>query len=399
MDSITTGLATSTLDGKKFEIQQSIPSGSIKKGPHTIVRSAHLNDGIAIIRRFGEGSKPLFDRDHIAVTASDARDTGSGHECNAGCKTKSNQRSSSTKSSSPERYRHRDTKKHSSPISGRRKSPERSSRSERPNHNHDKLAHTVKYNNIKTDKCKIKLKIKSRSPSPTKEKPVEKVPYYRDQQREKDRLRRLYGRSRSRTPPRHTAKKYSPLANRRIASPTRRRRRSTSRERYRKHSPYRNLLRRDYRSRRSRTRSRTRSPQRRDRHKHYFRSSRERDNEHKDDPNVLATAIIPTTPQFIPIPVAVPADYAAYSFPGWTAPQPSWHPSLHRPPPASHFAPFTMMPMMPPMRPPHQTAYGGMPPNLPYAPITASYRTHAPQRYPPPRHNTNYQSRPKKPFS
>lgn len=44
----------------------------------------------------GEGSKPLFARDDIAVTATDARDTGSGHECNAGCKTKSNQRSSST---------------------------------------------------------------------------------------------------------------------------------------------------------------------------------------------------------------------------------------------------------------------------------------------------------------
>nr|ACS34690.1 transformer major male splice variant M1 [Lucilia cuprina]ACS34693.1 transformer major male splice variant M1 [Lucilia cuprina] len=54
MDSITTGLAASSiLEGTKFKIQQSIPSGSIKRGPHAIVRTADLNDGINIQRRFG----------------------------------------------------------------------------------------------------------------------------------------------------------------------------------------------------------------------------------------------------------------------------------------------------------------------------------------------------------
>ncbi|XP_023296766.2 female-specific protein transformer [Lucilia cuprina] len=414
MDSITTGLAASSiLEGTKFKIQQSIPSGSIKRGPHAIVRTADLNDGINIQRRFGEGSKPLFDRDDIAVnqTTLDARDTNNlDHERNTGCKTnKTNRRSSSTESSSPERYRHRDIKKHSSPTSGRRKTPERSGRSERPTHSHDKHNYNVKSNNTMTDKYKRSRRSKSRSPPHNaNKKTVEKVPYYRDEQREKDRIRRLYGRSRSRTPPPPVANlssSSSSTAKRRIESPSRRRRRSTSRDRHRRQSPYiHRSVRRDYRSRRSRTRSRTRSPQRRERHKHSSRSSRERDNEHKEDVNSLTTAIIPATPQIIPIPVPVPAEYAAaYTFPGWTAPQPTWPPSHHRPPATSHFAPFPMWPMMPPLRPPpHQASYGGLPPpTLAYPPMTASYRPHGPQRYPQPRHNSNnnYQTRPKKPTS
>lgn len=52
MDS-KTGITTSTLSGKKFKIHQSVPSGSVKKGPYAIVRSANLNDGINITRRCG----------------------------------------------------------------------------------------------------------------------------------------------------------------------------------------------------------------------------------------------------------------------------------------------------------------------------------------------------------
>nr|ACS34692.1 transformer minor male splice variant M2 [Lucilia cuprina] len=60
MDSITTGLAASSiLEGTKFKIQQSIPSGSIKRGPHAIVRTADLNDGINIQRRFAKYSNGI----------------------------------------------------------------------------------------------------------------------------------------------------------------------------------------------------------------------------------------------------------------------------------------------------------------------------------------------------
>ncbi|KAM7357872.1 female-specific protein transformer-like isoform 1-T4 [Cochliomyia hominivorax] len=408
MDSNITGLsASSTLGGPKFKIHQSIPSGSVKRGPHAIVRSVELNDCIEIQRRCGEGSIPLFDRHDITVnqTINESNDKQINHEHHTSGKTKTNRRSSSRESSSPERYRHRDIKKHSSTsMSRRRKTPERTVRSERPSNNRDHHSYNLKHgSNTKTDKYSRKDKSKTRTPSPNKKKPGEKVPYYRDEQREKDRLKRLYGRSCSRSPPptsRSSGRKYSPITKRRIESP--RRRRSRSKDRYRKYSPHRSS-RRDYRthrSSRSRSRSRTRSPSRRERHKHYSRSSRERDKEHKEDVNNRSTAILPPTPQFI-LPVAVPADYAAaaYTFPGWTtAPQLAWHPGHHRPPAA---APFPMVPMLPALRPPtHQASYAGLPPALAYPPITSPYRPHIPQRYPPPRHNTNnYHSRPKKPTS
>lgn len=42
-----------SLSETKIKIEQSVPSGAMKKSPHKIVRSAELNDAIQIKRRFG----------------------------------------------------------------------------------------------------------------------------------------------------------------------------------------------------------------------------------------------------------------------------------------------------------------------------------------------------------
>lgn len=320
----------------------------------------------------------------------DKRDNISVHEANdkscADSAKSKVRRSTSTDSSSPERYRYRD-KKHSSPPPGRCKSSERSTR--------DKCDRNVGCSAAtKTEQNKIIYESRTRTPTPLKKKPTVKVPYYRDEARERDRLRRLYGdKDRDRSPSRSIphSKKGSPVPKHKVSSPNRRH--SSSRDDYRRHTSYRSS-RREYRYRRSRTRSRTRSPRRRDRESHK-RSSRER-NDHIDITSVAAT-VIPPTPQFIHIPVAVPAEYA-YSFPGWP-PQSTWTPS-HRPPPPPHFAPFPMYPMMAPMRPPQQAGYRGLPPPLTYGPMQGVYRSNAPQRFTLTRHSSySYQQRFKKPSS
>lgn len=196
-------------------------------------------------------------------------------------------------SSSPEKYRPRDTKKLNLPPTTRRKSPHKSTR--------DKHRQNYTYNSssMTNNSRRRENSISRTSPYSSKKKKLterEKLPYFRDEQRERDRIKRLYGRSCSRSPSPSTRRHH--ISNKyRINSPTRKRR-TDSRDRRHRYSPYhRSSSSRDHKSRRSRSRSKSRTPSRtgRERRKH---SSRERDKEQKEPP-----------PQIIPIVVPVPADY------------------------------------------------------------------------------------------
>ncbi|XP_013118694.2 female-specific protein transformer [Stomoxys calcitrans] len=327
-------------------IQQA--SDAEKKTPNIIVRSIDLSQGIAITRRYGEGAKPLFERDDVKVNAiSDAQSAEKG---TITC----------IDLSSPKRSCQETVKKESHKTS-EKKGDERGSKANDDPHKKKDLPHELQSESVKKHK----------------------VPYFSDPVRERDRLRRLYGspakqKSRSHTPP-HSRRQAS-TGRYLHDSPTRRRSRSRHKHRsrssqrirsrsrghssyrghspsrhssyrdhfpYRGHSPYRDRSSHRSRSRdrtrsphrsysshkkhspsrshrdrtdRSRRRSRTRSPEHeRSRHSNYTRRSRDVDrSRHEDNRIDDSNRLMPSTP-YIPIPVGVPD----FSYPYYGAP-PMW---------------------------------------------------------------------------
>ncbi|XP_073843638.1 female-specific protein transformer-like isoform X2 [Musca autumnalis] len=59
-------------------LQQPTPTEDTDKGPNRIVRSINFNDGIQIKRKYGEGAKPLFDREDVKVNT--VADSGIGKQ-------------------------------------------------------------------------------------------------------------------------------------------------------------------------------------------------------------------------------------------------------------------------------------------------------------------------------
>nr|AIK25402.1 female-specific transformer [Bactrocera tryoni]AIK25405.1 transformer-like protein [Bactrocera tryoni] len=371
----------------KIQIKQHVPIGSIRKGPHAIERSL-VPDEVVIKRRFGEGSKPLFQRDDIVVNpdnainiAEDKSEKQSTTEdiSNRGRK----ERHISTDSSSPERYR----KYHN-------------------NLEKETTRRTKTTNPISDDKYAAR---RDASPPPNRRrKTSEKIPYFVDQVRERDRIRRKYGSTRNKSP---------------LASSKFRRRRSISRSRSRSHSrdslktkqrsPARrtNFRRRSIsmdrewgdnskrerereksradkdlhgtprhyqhrsddrgknvrRSRSSRThsRSRTRSRDRSSRigtqnsERHKYRYNENEEQNGNGERNL-------SQPQIITIPVPVPADFINYGYPTWPtttqwAPQTSRYGTPTYPMPT--FVPAVLPPLRHPMPPyglpPQPIRYGG----------------------------------------
>ncbi|XP_055913625.1 female-specific protein transformer isoform X2 [Eupeodes corollae] len=256
----TTSSSTST--ATKFTIQQKVPSGTApKKGPYSVKRTVDPNE-VFIKRRIGEGSKPLFSRNEFRSKRSTSPKS----------KRTSSSSSSSSRSSSPE------------------------------------------------NRCRTTTKEPSKAVQPTKRKSPEKVPYFLDEKREVDRIKKLYGRRRSRSlspVDRRRSSTFKSSRNRSRSStpvPTtirgrvqfyanRNRRRSPSRERYRS--------RHRHRSEYSRSRSRSRERRRAKRYRDELSNER---------------SLLPA-PHFIPVPVPMPPAWGPPIMP----PQPRF-PYMIRPP-------------------------------------------------------------------
>uniref|UniRef100_A0A034WF92 Female-specific protein transformer n=1 Tax=Bactrocera dorsalis TaxID=27457 RepID=A0A034WF92_BACDO len=390
-------LATSS----KIQIKQHVPIGSIRKGPHAIERSL-VPDEVVIKRRFGEGSKPLFQRDDIVVNPDSAiniAEDKSGKQIQTESRNSTEdiskrwrkERHISTDSSSPERYRkYQNNQKKESEIEPSDKT----------------IRRTKTTKPISDDKYAAR---RNASPSPNyRRKTPEKIPYFVDQVRERDRIRRKYGSTRNKSPPasskfrrrRSISRSRSRSHSRdslktKQRSPARRtnyRRRSISvdrewggnskREREReksradkdlhgspRHYQHRSddrtkNVRRSRSSRthsRSRTRSRERSSrigtQNSERHKYRYNENEEQNG--NGERNL-------SQPQIITIPVPVPADFINYGYPTWPTPT-QWGPQSSRygtptyPMPA--FVPAVLPPLRHPMPPyglpPQQIRYGG----------------------------------------
>ncbi|XP_061398417.1 female-specific protein transformer [Musca vetustissima] len=321
-------------------IQQSTDCAE-KKGPSMIVRSVNLNDGIQIRRRFGEGAKPLFDRDDVKVNTVED------------CGSSSDHKSKYPKGSSP--FKHYHGVLHE-------KSPDTSRNLDGKHERGEKHDYRRK---SKSEKTNLKQIISKQAYERSKK------PYFSDPIRERDRLRRLYGspnarKSRSHSPS-YIRRRSSPRSRRVSSSP--RSRRSRSRSRRRSSSRDRSSRRHRY-DHRTHHRSRTRSP-RRNRSRHRSSSPRERDERGTNFQETPHRNIPPTLPAALP----------NFSCP-YHIPQPilTFHGAPQRPFTAiRHFAPPAL--------------YGGLTPTMPYIQMpyipmpAASYRPHTGHRYPPPRQN------------
>lgn len=174
----------------------------------------------------------------------------------------------------------------------------------------EKIKSTRKHEDVKYKKSEDECHDNLNTRLYTEVQQRNKVPYFKDPVRERDRKRRLYGspsgrRSRSPTP------EYS---KRRISHRSRnspKSRRSVSRNRHRSHSPYRSK-RRSLTDNRSRRRSRTRSPSR-DRSKRRSserpRKGMEKDNIYHRVAREESNRMVPPTP-VIPLPVRGITDYS-----------------------------------------------------------------------------------------
>uniref|UniRef100_A0A1A9WE94 Female-specific protein transformer n=1 Tax=Glossina brevipalpis TaxID=37001 RepID=A0A1A9WE94_9MUSC len=329
MNTLAKILDSAELRHTTVKIQQDVPNYLISKGPPSIVRTAALNENICIKRRHGEGSEPLFARAGIAVNPPDRKDT----EENLGAIRGEHKRHASeatSESSSSDRSPERSvyTRRYDSDKKRIRKSKSpddkpTSSRYVKGLRERKKSpdSHSSRVRNITA----LRKKSKSKSPPPI-HKRISKVPYFRDEVREQDRLRRLYGKeqrkSHSKSPSRY---------KRRYRSPTRYHRTSSSRRSRSKDNKYRHS--RESR-RRSKSRSRTRSPRRRNHSRSNREHSSPRGREHKTLNISTKNPQLPA--QFITIPVALPA--------GSTFPYAGFH---HLPPPPTHYPPYPVMPVMP----------------------------------------------------
>uniref|UniRef100_A0A0A1WJL1 Female-specific protein transformer n=2 Tax=Zeugodacus cucurbitae TaxID=28588 RepID=A0A0A1WJL1_ZEUCU len=383
----------------KIQIKQHVPIGSIRKGPHAIERSL-VPDEVVIKRRFGEGSKPLFQRDDIVVNpdsvlitvdAQKDKQVPVGNKINTGDTSNRwrKERHDSTDSSSPERYRKYHNKSNNESEVG-------------PNDRNTRRTKTTKPSS--DDKHATRRDVTP--PTNRRRKTPEKIPYFIDQVRERDRIRRKYGSTKNQSPPTSTnyrrrrsgsrtrSRSHSPLSMRtkqrsqtrrthfrRSISMDRYKSDSTKREReksrtdtglgrtpshYRQRSEERSKHTRRRRSSRTHSRSRTRSRERTSRtgthssERHKQRHS-ERDGASNEDVN---QGNLPQ-PQIITIPVPVPADFMNYAYPTWPtpqwAPQPTRYgaPTYHMP----NFLPAVLPPMRQPMPPyglpPQPLRYGG----------------------------------------
>ncbi|KAI9586727.1 female-specific protein transformer isoform X1 [Glossina fuscipes] len=361
----------------KIEIRQDVPKSCITRRPHAIMRRASLNDRIYIKRRDGEGSKPLFTRlDITANPAGDRRDSEENSEC-VGEKQKESKRHISrttSESTSPERYREPPGKSILGRGSDGYKTRFRKSESL------DNLPTCSRYVKESRERKKSfyshneirgrdlsKNKSKSKSP-PELHKKTSKVPYFRDEVRERDRLRRLYGKEERKS---HSK---SPRYKRKYRSPRRYHRSSSSRRSRSKERKYRHF--RESR-RRSKSRSRTRSPRRRHRSRSRRNHSSSRDRGHKSLSISNKDAQLPA--QFITIPVALPAG------------SPFPYTGFHQLPPPAPYPPYSVMPMM------HQRQLRPMPRRtffLPPVPFLGASGRH---RFVTPNDWTNHKTRPKKP--
>lgn len=203
------------------------------------------------------------------------------------------------------------------------------------NHYHQRHERTSSTSNLSTNKSETKSghysrtsRRRSRSLTPPSTSslkhriPVsEKVPYFRDRVREKDRLARLYGydknqRSRSRSPETKYAKRrrsLTPISN------SRRRRRSSSYDHKSRDKDHSNQYRNNSRnysgagSNGGSVRHLSPSRSRYDRKNHHRDSTK---NDNRTSSNVLTptAALAPTPPQQIIIPVAVPTPAADYAY-------------------------------------------------------------------------------------
>ncbi|XP_054732528.1 female-specific protein transformer isoform X1 [Anastrepha obliqua] len=381
---------------RKIQIEQSVPTGSIRKGPYAIERSVDASE-VVIKRRFGEGSKPLFQRDDIVVNPNSVIKAADSHtenhlisESKNRAKDVSNQylkgSLSSTDSSSPEGYR----KYHTGPYndcttSTNNRSPPRT----KPLKSTNEGKHTIR--------CDSSPPFNHRRRTP------EKLPYFQDETRERDRLRRKYEtkpkipssspplssrsrqrRSRSKSRSRSQSRefehrlKYTNLrrsvSTDRYIGETGRRDRGSRSDKTSSRYPHRSEDRSKSDRRQRHWRSPSRSPRRsRDRLTRSRKQSRH-DERHKNyhsehggaSSDELAQRNLPQ-PQIITIPVPVPADFMNYTYPTWPT---QWNPPMAHPvrygPPAAYHIP-TILPaaVMPPMRPP-LPPYGPHPPPLRY---------------------------------
>uniref|UniRef100_A0A1B0G8M1 Female-specific protein transformer n=1 Tax=Glossina morsitans morsitans TaxID=37546 RepID=A0A1B0G8M1_GLOMM len=303
----------------------------------------------------GEGSKPLFPRlDTTANSCGDRRDSEENSECVGEKKNESKRHLSRTtsESTSPERYREPPGKS----IVGRGSDSYKT-----------RLRKSESFDNIPTcsryvkESRERKKSFYSHNEIRGRALSKKKVPYFLDEVRERDRLKRLYGKeerkSHSKSPSRY---------KRRYRSPRRYHRSSSSRRSKSKDRKYRHF--RESR-RRSKSRSRTRSPRRRHRSRSRRNYSSSRDREHKILNISNKDAQLPG--QFITIPVALPAG-SPFPYTGFhqlppPAPYPSFSvmPAMHqrklRPMPVMHQRMLRPMPGMPQLRPmPRRTFF--MPP-------------------------------------
>uniref|UniRef100_W8CBN5 Female-specific protein transformer n=1 Tax=Ceratitis capitata TaxID=7213 RepID=W8CBN5_CERCA len=357
----------------------------------------------------GEGSKPLFQRDDIVVNPDNVVSNVGAH-----FETQPKDRSNNSKEEVENQWR---KERHKSTDSS---SPERF----RKHHSSNKSEHSNSGNNITTRHTKthhpsqenLNTASKRRDSSPPtnrRHRTPEKVPYFIDEIRERDRIRRKYGkrstkspsppvmsskfrrrrsysrsisRSRSHSPARSKNRTHvygslsrrSSSVDRYIGGGRKRRRENLRTERdrdgqYRHHGHRSEEQERSRRGRspRARTRSRTRS---RERSKHVRARNDERNKNLHGNHDELTNAELNqrnlTQPQIITIPVPVPADFLNYAYSTWPT-QTQWSHPMTPPPrygaPAYHMPTILPATVMPPMRPalppyglpPQPMRYGG----------------------------------------
>ncbi|XP_017467712.1 PREDICTED: serine/threonine-protein kinase fray2-like isoform X2 [Rhagoletis zephyria] len=363
-------VSTST---RKIQIEQSVPSGSVGKGPYDIERSVDPNE-VVIRRKLGEGSKPLFQRDDIVVNPKNVSDSAEDH-------TKKQ-----LGSRSPERIQKYKNRNNECATSGNT-SASRHTKVDKPAF--DSLGPTRK-------------RTARRDSPPTyshRRRTPEKLPYFIDEVRERDRLRRKYGtkpekplsslpssrsrRSRSRPTSRSRSRSLDSAQFKNRSKSLRTQHRSISRDRYlgessrrdrthsdktkdKTHSRYRHRSedrgKSDRRRRSSRSpsksRSRSRDPSTRSRRQSSHNERRRHRYNDQDGPSITMNQRSLLHPQIIPIPIPVPADFMNYSYSTWPTNN-HWAPPMMAPRHGPHgtyhmqtILPGAMMPLLRPPLPP-----------------------------------------------
>nr|A0A1I8MUL8.1 RecName: Full=Female-specific protein transformer; Short=Md-tra [Musca domestica] len=335
-----------------IKVHQQPTSATEKKGPSMIARSNDLIEEIQIKRRFGEGTKPLFERDDVKVnTVADGESISS-------------KKIKSHKASSPSKGVNGLVKQNSPDVT--QKFTKKYGSSENPDFRRHSSYEKDNYH-----------KSNSKSGVHLEGHEGNYRPYFSDPIRERDRLRRLYG-----SPNERRSRSHSPSSNRRRSSHRSRRgsgsprsRRYTSRHRRRSNSQDRTSWKHNPEHRTSR-RSRTRSPRGNRSRRRSSTSSNEDDereyrHRHHRSQERSYQNVLPTLP---PALTNYPCHYHV-------APMLALPGVQHRP----------FLPMVASVRHlPPQALYGGLAGAMPFIPMPmTAYRPHLGHRYPPPRHKIN----------